>query len=194
MILPTTMDKDRNGCFTELTKNPFLSLSAVVNGTLITQSRADHHPHPNAPTHADSGADPHPDVVWITATDGTRVPPFLEDRAAKFLPEKNLLQINGDFRAFTDMEDRWCKQYEHVSGARPTVSDVVHEWFEQALIETVIGVQALHGSQEWRVEHMGRALNEESLTAAVMQRYHVDVAVKRALGAKLGTLRDKSAA
>lgn len=140
------------------------------------------------------GADPHPDVVWITALDGTRVPPFLEDRAAKFLAEKNLLQINGDFRAFTDMEDRWCKQYEHVPGARPVVSDVVHEWFEQALIETVIGVQALHGSQEWTVEHMGRALAEEALTAAVMQRYHVDVAVKRALGAKLGTLRDKTAA
>jgi hypothetical protein len=61
------------------------------------------------------------------------------------------------------------------------------------LIETVIGVQALH-SQEWTVEHLAKALSEEALTAAVMQRYHVDVAVKRALGAKLGSLRDKSVA
>jgi hypothetical protein len=58
----------------------------------------------------------------------------------------------------------------------------------------VIGVQALHGSQEWTVEHIARALSEEALTAAVMQRYHVDMAVKRTLGAKLGSLRDKAVA
>jgi len=41
---------------------------------------------------------------------------------------------------------------------------------------------------------MGRALSEEALTAAVMQRYHIDMTVKRALGAKLGSLRDKAVA
>jgi hypothetical protein len=41
---------------------------------------------------------------------------------------------------------------------------------------------------------MADALSLEALTAATMQRYHVDVAVKRALGAKLGTLKDKAAA
>jgi hypothetical protein len=58
----------------------------------------------------------------------------------------------------------------------------------------VLGVQALHGSQEWPVDAIARALSEEALTAAVMQRYHIDVAVKRTLGAKLGTLKDKTAA
>jgi hypothetical protein len=138
--------------------------------------------------------DPEPEVVWITATEGTRVPPFLEDRAAKYLPEKNLLQINGDFRVFNDMIERWCKRYPNAPGAPPVITDVVREWFEQALIESVIGVQALHGSQEWTVENIARALSEESLTATVMQRYHIDVAVKRALGSKLGTLREKAAA
>jgi hypothetical protein len=135
-----------------------------------------------------------PDVVWITAEDGTREPDFLEDRAGKYLPEKNLLQINGDFRVFTDMEERWCAQYADISGARPVVRDVVREWFEQALVEAVLGVQALHGSQEWPVDAIARAMSEEALTAAVMQRYHIDVAVKRTLGAKLGTLKDKTAA
>src|SRR5438128_307708 len=73
------------------------------------------------------------------------------------------------------------------------VRDVAQEWFEQALVETVTGVEELAGSQEWTVEHIKRALSEEALTAAVMQRYHVDVAMKRALGAKLGSLRDKTA-
>ncbi len=50
-----------------------------------------------------------PDVAWITVEEGTRVTGFLEDRAAKFRPEQNLLQINGDFRGITDMVDRWCE-------------------------------------------------------------------------------------
>lgn len=138
-------------------------------------------------------ADPVPDVVWISAEDGTREPDFLEDRAAKYLPEKNLLQINGDFRVYTDMEERWCTQYSDAPGARAVIRDVVREWFEQALVETVLGVQALHGSQEWAVDALGKALSEEALTAAVMQRYHIDVAVKRALGSKLGKLTDRAA-
>lgn len=111
-----------------------------------------------------------------------------------YLPEKNLLQINADFRVFTDMEERWCSFYSTISGAPPVVRDVVHEWFEQALIETVLGVQSLHGSQEWTPKNMADALSEEALTAAAMQRYHVDISAKRALGAKLGTLKDRSAA
>ena len=37
-------------------------------------------------------------------------------------------------------------------------------------------------------------LAEEALTAAVLQRYHVDVNVKRTLGAKLGSLKEKAVA
>lgn len=139
-------------------------------------------------------ADTTPQVVWISASDGTRTPPFLEDRAAVYLMEKNLLQINADFRVFTDMEERWCAFYSAIGAAAPVIRDVVHEWFEQALIETVLGVQSLHGSQEWTPKNMADALSEEALTAAAMQRYHVDMAAKRALGAKLGTLKDRSAA
>src|SRR5205823_15014025 len=106
---------------------------------------------------------------------------------------QNLLKINGDFRAFTDMVDRWCEFYSDVPGARRDITDVCREWFEQALIETVLGVQALKDSREWTVEDIGKSASEESLTAAGMPRYHIDLAVKRALGAKLGSLRDRVA-
>jgi hypothetical protein len=76
---------------------------------------------------------------------------------------------------------------------RSVVEDTVREWFEQALIETVLGVQALSGSQEWSVEDISKALSEEALTAAVMQRYHIDNSIKRVLGARLGSLKEKSA-
>jgi hypothetical protein len=103
-----------------------------------------------------------PDVKWISVEDGTRAPGFLEDRAAKFIVEQNLLQINGDFRVYTDLIDRWCEMYSHVPGARGEVVEVVREWFEQALIESVMGVEALRDSQEWTMDEIAKALATRS--------------------------------
>lgn len=136
-------------------------------------------------------ADPYPKVDWVTATDGTREAGFLEDRAAKYLPEQNLLQINADFRVFTDMVERYCRFYSDVQGARPAVEEVVREWFEQTLVEAVLGMQSLEGAREWSDEDTARALSEEALTTAAMPRYHLDFAIKRSLGVKLGSLKQK---
>ena len=43
--------------------------------------------------------------------------------------------------------------------------------------------------KEWTPDEIGRALSEEALTACVMQRYHVHLAVKRELGAKIGSTK-----
>jgi hypothetical protein len=91
------------------------------------------------------------------------------------------------------MIDRWHERYYEVPGSRSHIKEVVQEWFEQALIETILGVKALSGSQEWTSEDIARAWSEEALSAAVMQRYHVDNNVKRVLGAQLGSLKEKSA-
>jgi hypothetical protein len=133
-----------------------------------------------------------PDVIWLSAEKGTRQPPFLEDRAATYLIEQNLLQINADFRGFTDMVDRWSQQYGDGPGVREAADDAVREWFEQALVETVLGILALKDSQRWTSEDISTGLSEEALTAAVMPRYHIDVAVKRTLGTKLGSLRERA--
>jgi hypothetical protein len=133
---------------------------------------------------------PDPTVKWVSVEDGTRTPLDLEDRAAKYLPDQNLLLANGDFRVFTDMIDRWCTRYSHAPGARSTVSSVVREWFEQQLIETIMGSLALKGSAQWPIPELEKLWSEEALTAAVLPRYHVDMNVKRVLGAKLGSLRE----
>lgn len=134
-----------------------------------------------------------PEVKWISEEDGTRAPGFLEDRAAKYIAEDNLIQANADFRVFTDMADYWCEEYELEQGSRVVV-DVVEEWFEQALVETVLGCQSLQGEREWSPADIERALSEEALTAAVMQRYHVANSIKRTLGARLGSLKEKAGA
>jgi len=136
-------------------------------------------------------ADPYPGVMWVRVQDGTRQPGFLDDRAATYLKEQNLLQINGDFRVFHDMVERFHKLYSDVPGARPTIEEVVTEWFEQSLMEAVMGVQSLEGAVEWKGDDIRRALSEEALTAAVMPRYHLDFAIRRSLGSKLGSLKPR---
>ncbi len=130
-----------------------------------------------------------PRIHWVSVLDGTREIGDIEDRAARFHVDQNLLLINGDFRVFTDMIERWVKVYKDRPGAREQIRDTVRAWFAQALVETVIGVQALKDSKEWTVEDVEDALSEEALTAAVVARYHVNNQVKRELGTKLGKLQ-----
>jgi hypothetical protein len=139
-------------------------------------------------------ADTDPVVQWISVADGTRTRDLIEDRAAKYLADQNILQINADFRVFTDMVDRWIARYPEVPGAQDTIRQTVQEWFEQALVETVVGAQALQGSPQWTIEDIAHLWSEEALTAAVLQRYHIDVSVKRSLGTRLGSVKEKAVA
>lgn len=136
--------------------------------------------------------DPYPKVLWVSVRKGTREPGMMEDRAALYLAETNELQINEDFRVFTDMIRRWCDKYAHVGGAGERVREVVHEWFEQSLVEAVMGIRAIKGAKEWTTEDLEKAISSEALTMAVLPRYHVEMSVSRTLGSKLGTLKDRA--
>jgi hypothetical protein len=135
--------------------------------------------------------DPFPIVRWVSIDDGGRTADDrLEDKAASFLQDQNTLLINSDFRVFKDMIGRLCKEKNFGAGVavQDVVREIVHQWFEQALVETVIGIQQLKGSKEWGIEQIQRALSEEGLTSGVMQRYHVYVSCRRDLGSRLGKL------
>jgi hypothetical protein len=129
-----------------------------------------------------------PLVSWISAEDGSRSAGDLEDRAARYLAESNQLLVNADFRAFTDMVERWISKYE-VSGSQATViRDTVREWFEQQLIETILSAWALRHTGRWSMVELPELWSESALTAAVLPRYHIDVNIKRSLGQRLGRL------
>jgi hypothetical protein len=57
------------------------------------------------------------------------------------------------------------------------------------LEESILGVLALRGSQWWDERSTAEALSEVALTAAAMQRYHLDAALKRELAIRLGSAR-----
>jgi hypothetical protein len=134
-----------------------------------------------------------PRVQWISIAEGTREVGDIEDKAARYLEDQNTLLINADFRVFTDMVQHWVQLYasEHgeVAGLRTRVRDSVHDWFEQALTETIIGLQALKGSREWSTQDLQNAWSEAALTSVVMQRYHPYNCIKRELGTKIGALK-----
>ena len=131
-----------------------------------------------------------PLVRWVSVKDQSRTSEFLEDRAAKYLPETNTIQANADFRVFRDMVDRWTRFYKQPS-AEPVVEAVVLEWFQQQLVETVLGALALRRSGNWSEQEVSQLWSEDALTSAVLPRYHIDERIKRALGQKLGSLREK---
>jgi hypothetical protein len=131
--------------------------------------------------------DPFPEVRWVTVANGTREPKDMEDRAAKYLQEQNLLLINGDFSVFTDMIGFFRKEYRDRTAITEVTEEVVRSWFEQALVETILGIQGLMNRKEWTQANIDSALSQEALTASVMQRYHVHLAAKRELGVKIGS-------
>jgi hypothetical protein len=129
-----------------------------------------------------------PERSWISVEDGSRAAGDLEGRAARYIAESNRLLINGDFRAFTDMVDRWVAKYE-ASGSQVTViRDTVREWFEQQLVETILSAWALRHTGRWSMVELPELWSEAALTAAVLPRYHIDVNIKRTLGQRLGKL------
>lgn len=132
---------------------------------------------------------PEPDVKWVSVRDNTREKGDFEDRAARYIPEQNVILVNADFRVYVDLIKHFTERYPSVSGIEETVTQTVQEWFSQQLMEAVLGVRALEGSPEWDEDAIGRSWSEEALTAAVMPRYNVYAQIKRALGGALGSTK-----
>jgi len=86
------------------------------------------------------------------------------------------------------MIKRYETVYQSVPGARLKIESIVREWFEQTLIEAVLGLMAIKDSPEWNPDQTASAWSEEALTAAVMPRSLIDFAIRRALGTKLGSV------
>lgn len=128
-------------------------------------------------------------VKWVAAQELAS-----QDRAAHYVSEKRTLLINREFRVFTDFIERWQQRYAKVPGAVSVITSVVREWFEQTLREVIYSAEYLRGDFEWTDDSMDTLLSDEALTAAVLPRYHTEMAVRKALGIKLGSAKDRDVA
>lgn len=143
---------------------------------------------PEGPAARELRSDAFPKPVWVSLKNGTRSEEDLADRAARYVEDTNTLLINEDFRGFTDLIGRFASDHGDTPGAWATCTAAAKGWFEQQLTETVLGIQALRNSPEWGSDQVRLALSEEALTAAVMARYHVYLAMKREIATKLGSV------
>lgn len=135
-----------------------------------------------------------PRPKWISVAEGTREPDQLPDRAAQYISETNELLINADCRIFTDMVRHFVEQYRAIPNAPELVKGVVHEWFEQQLVEAVMGAQSFRRAPEWADPDLRTLWSSEALTAVVCPRYHVYNSIKRRLGSLFGGRRTEDAA
>jgi hypothetical protein len=86
-----------------------------------------------------SAVDPFPVVKWVSIKNGRTEDDGMEDKAAKFIQNQNTLLVNADFRVFKDMIARLCREKDAgIGDLQSTVEEVVHQWFEQALVESVV--------------------------------------------------------
>jgi hypothetical protein len=75
---------------------------------------------------------------------------------------------------------------ENTHNVKMVAENAMRQWVELQLIEVILGMRMLQNSKEWTEDDIQRALSEEALTAAVMQRYHMHIAMKRDLGTQCG--------
>jgi hypothetical protein len=129
-----------------------------------------------------------PEARWVSTRDGTREAGDLEDRAARYLAEQNLLLLNRDFRVFQAAVERWQHRYGNRPGVGSVVENKVLEWAEQVLVEAVLGMKSFKGSKAWTLEDLQRAISEEALTCAAQPRSFVEDRLRHSLSIALGPL------
>jgi hypothetical protein len=144
-------------------------------------------PRLNGPTAKKVTVNDLPRIIFKYREDGSRAEGEMEDMAANYVETKadKTLYVNGDFRVFQAIIDRYTKQYPHAAGVRQKVQEIVEKWVKLTLCEVIIGAKALQ-SEHWSAEVIEQCLNERALTMAVMPRVLVNQAVKREVYAALG--------
>ena len=108
----------------------------------------------------------------------------MEDRAAEYLPGKDVLVINGDFRGYTDLLSQLQKLKGSGDQAREkAIQYYVNREYKFTLIEATMKTKLLNDNPNWsRSEIEEKSLSPEGLTAAVMSSYHLHYMLHQNIG------------
>jgi hypothetical protein len=144
-------------------------------------------PKPNGPAAKKVSINDLPRTIFKYRENGSRAEGEMEDMAASYVETKadKTLSVNGDFRVFQAIIDRYTKQYPQAAGVRQKVQEIVEKWIKLTLCEVIIGAKGLQ-SEHWPAEIIDGALTEKALTIAVMPRVLLHQAMKREIYAALG--------
>lgn len=116
----------------------------------------------------------------------------MDDRAANYIFDSNLIKVNADFRSsqiWLNVGSNCAPLFLGSEALVGRLSKSSVNGFEQQRIETAMSAHALRKGGKWNTEEVCKFRDENALTAAVLPRYRVDVSIKRTLGQKLGTFK-----
>jgi hypothetical protein len=126
-----------------------------------------------------------PRTEWVGPEDNAW-DPELQDRAATYSLENNLLKVNKTFPVFIDMVEKSLKNHTESAQARKVAEAAVRSWMEQTLVEAVLGVSCTKGVQGWSLEDRRNALSPVALSAAVMPRTLMSQSIRSEINRQLG--------
>lgn len=129
----------------------------------------------------ESKPDPFPQVQWTNEAESGH----LKDRAAEYEPVSNMILANSDFSGVRDVIEHFSKNFKDSPEYLGIIKGVVHEAFEQLLMECVAGALSLKNRPQWSDADYTAAVSKEALTTVVMQRYWMVSHVRRILGSKI---------
>ncbi len=164
------------------------------NGRGTTSNNGKKNPKPffsgpklNGPTAKKVTVNDLPRIIVKYRENGSRSEGEMEDMAATYVETKadKTLYVNGDFRVFQAIIERYTKQYPNAAGVRQKVQEILEKWIKLTLCEVIIGAKALQ-SEHWSAEVIEQCLTDRALTMAIMPRVLLNQAVKREIYAGLG--------
>lgn len=139
-------------------------------------------------------------VVWQTERQAdetaifTRESHGMRDRAAALIGDNprtaTEIAANLDFRLFRGVLDAMNSEFNPEGDEVKTsvITQVTKEWFEQKLIETVVGIRMLENSSTWTPESLSTALEPAALTAAfISATYNTSKAIVSDIRSRIQT-------
>ena len=125
-----------------------------------------------------------PEVRWVSEHDGTRTDGYLDNCAAEYHAQGNIVIANRDFLGYTNLCRLLENEYEHLDPR--DIRANVECWSTVALIEAVMGTKALAADMGWDVEEM---LSPSALTVRALPSLSNYRSMRRPLGARHGASR-----
>jgi hypothetical protein len=127
-----------------------------------------------------------PDIecVWVSTADGSRVAPVMDDRAATFLQRHAMVQLNADFRGYQVLLDYFRGRYGHLNVDQVVVAEV-RAACEDLAVEYIVGILRLRCQPYWLSADEQHALDERSLTGALMTHATIASRVEERLNRRL---------
>jgi len=144
-------------------------------------------------------------VRWISESDATDFSLVesdghgIKDRAAALIGEDGRMAVeiaaNVDFRMYQSILGTLLQEFnsDGDDSRALLIAQIAREWFEQKLIETVIGVRMLENGGTWSPQALSDALDPKALTAAfISDTFHTRAAIRREIVRAVGASSQKT--